>query len=66
MGLMTNTLTETQRVQVVAGLAGADLRTTRKFLEGKPIRGRFLRERLEAAVRQLAAPNDAPEPATHG
>lgn len=58
---MSNTLTETQRVQVVAGLAGADLRTTRKFLDGKPIRGTFLRERLEAAARQLAGLNDASE-----
>ena len=63
---MANTLTETQRVQVVAGLAGADLRTTRKFLDGKPIRGSFLRERLEIAARQLATLDGAPEQKSQG
>jgi hypothetical protein len=60
------TKTQTQRVMVIAGIAGADVRTVRKFLEGKPVKGAVLRERLEAAVRSadkiaasVAEPNKA-------
>jgi hypothetical protein len=63
---MANTLTETQRVQVVAGLAGADRRTVQKYLDGGHVRGRVLRERLEMAARQLAALEGTPAQPTRG
>ena len=63
---MANTLTETQRVQVVAGLAGADRRTVQKYLDGGRIRGRILRERLDIAARQLATLEGAPEQKPQG
>jgi hypothetical protein len=47
-------MTEAQRVMVIAGLAGADVRTVKKFVKGEPIKGVVLRERLAAAAKQAA------------
>jgi len=46
-------MTKAQRIRVIAGLAGADVRSVRKFLDGQPVRGNVLRERLATAARQL-------------
>lgn len=46
-------MTEQQRVMMIAALAGADPRTVRKQLEGKPAHGAVLRERIDAAARQV-------------
>ena len=46
---MTQHLTATQKTLVVAGFAGCNERTARRFLEGAWIKGAALRERLEAA-----------------
>jgi|SRR5580692_9975410 hypothetical protein len=50
---MNNTITTGQRVMIIAGLAGADHRTVRRFLAGQPVRGDVLRERIEEALRQV-------------
>ncbi len=53
-------MTEQQRVMMIAALAGADPRTVRKQLDGKPAHGAVLRQRIEDAARQVE--NGAPSP----
>lgn len=47
-------------VHLVAALSGADVRTARKYLDDKPVKGAALRERLRAArlsAEETLAPN---------
>jgi hypothetical protein len=46
---MTQHFTATQRALLVAGFAGCNERTARRFLTGSFVKGAVLRERLEAA-----------------
>lgn len=46
---MVQHFTATQKALLVAGFAGCNERTARRFLEGALIKGAVLRERLEAA-----------------
>jgi hypothetical protein len=48
---MEHRITTEQRVMLIAGLAGADCRTVRRYLAGQPVRGATLRERIEEAKR---------------
>jgi DNA-binding LacI/PurR family transcriptional regulator len=52
-------LTSTQYVYVLAGLSGADPRTVRKHLRGKPV-SKAVRERIEAAIRLHSLNKDDP------
>ncbi|MEZ4293993.1 MAG: hypothetical protein R3B70_03370 [Polyangiaceae bacterium] len=40
---------------MIAGLAGCDVRTARRYLKGETIKGNLLRERLDAAKAKVEA-----------
>lgn len=44
--------------RLIAGLANADVRTARRFLEGETIKSKALRERLAAAVQEAEKRTD--------
>lgn len=46
-------MTREQRINLIAGLAGADPRTVRRYLDGHTPKGSHLRERIDAAARQV-------------
>jgi hypothetical protein len=57
-------MTPAQRVQVIAALSGADVRTVRRFVDGGQIRKAAVRERLEIAARQVEQIQAMPEKQT--
>lgn len=52
-------LTETD-IRMIAALAGADVRTVRRWLAGEAIRGGALKDRLTAAKAKLASAGGTP------
>lgn len=58
-------LTPTQETLVIAGLAGTDVRTAKRALRGEAVRP-AIRERIEAAQRQLAQWQGSPVPMVQG
>ena len=54
MSHMSQHTNEAQRVLLIAGLAGAEPRTVKRYLAGAHIKGADLRERLDSAARRVA------------
>ena len=46
------TIFDERLVRLVAAITGSSLVTSRKYLEGRRVKGAFLRDRLAAATRQ--------------
>ncbi len=46
------TIPDERLVRLVAAINGSSIVTSRKYLEGKRIKGAFLRDRLAAATKQ--------------